>query len=259
VRLAGRVAIVTGAAKGLGKAIAFEFLREGATVVLVDRDSSSLDKTQKELDKMYRNNAVAIVTDITKKRQVREMVQKTLKQLKKIDILINNAGIVAKNWVIDLTEEVWNKVMDTNIKSVYLCSQAVLPHMIQRHYGRIVNISSIAGKQGEAAGGAYAASKFGVIGFTQALALEVGKYNILVNAVCPGLVLTDLGQSGVNDDAKLRGISREEHLNWFIDRTPLGYLGTPLQVAKMCAFVASEDCDFTTGFAFDVSGGFIMH
>jgi NAD(P)-dependent dehydrogenase (short-subunit alcohol dehydrogenase family) len=150
VRLAGRVAIVTGAAKGLGKAIAFEFLREGATVVLVDRDSSSLDKTQKELDKMYRNNAVAIVTDITKKRQVREMVQKTLKQLKKIDILINNAGIVAKNWVIDLTEEVWNKVMDTNIKSVYLCSQAVLPHMIQRHYGRIVNISSIAGKQGEA-------------------------------------------------------------------------------------------------------------
>ena len=131
--------------------------------------------------------------------------------------------------------------------------------MIKQKSGKIINISSIAGKQGEAAGSVYAASKFGVIGFTQALALEVAEYGILVNAICPGLILTELGNSGVIEDARLRGVTPKKHQQFFIERTAQGRLGTPSDVAKMAAFIASDDCNFSTGSAFNVSGGYIMY
>ena len=255
MRLENKVAIVTGSAEGIGKSIAAEFIKEGANVVVADINYEKAEDTVKELGK----NAFAIRVDVTNASQVEKMVSASIERFGKIDILINNAGVVRKGWVKDLPEETWDEVLTINLKGTFLCSKAVLPEMIKNNYGRIVTISSIAGKQGESAGSAYCSSKFGQIGFTQALALEVAQNNITVNAICPGPIPTTLGEYGIREDAKLRGQDPDEFRDWFISRTPFGVQGTPEQVAKMAVFVASDDCDFCTGSAFNCSGGIIMH
>jgi NAD(P)-dependent dehydrogenase (short-subunit alcohol dehydrogenase family) len=255
MKLKERVAIVTGAAAGIGKAIVMEFACEGAKVVVADIDYERAVETAKFISK----DAIAIKVDVTKWDEVTNMVSTTLDRFGRVDILVNNAGIVRKGWVKDLPEQVWDDVITTNLKGTFLCSKAVLPAMIHQNYGRIITISSIAGKQGEAAGSAYCSSKFGQLGFTQALALEVAKNNITVNAICPGPIPTELGEYGIREDAKLRGEDPDEFRDWFISRTPFGVQGTPEQVAKMAIFVASDDCDFCTGSAFNCNGGIIMH
>jgi NAD(P)-dependent dehydrogenase (short-subunit alcohol dehydrogenase family) len=255
MKLEDKIAIVTGAAEGIGKAIAKELLDEGAKVVLSDINEPLLLKTTEELGE----NAHAVKADVTKWDEVTNMVEETLDRYGRVDILVNNAGVVRKGWVKDLSEKVWDEVITTNLKGTFLCSKAVLPTMIDQQYGRIITISSIAGKQGEAAGSAYCSSKFGQIGFTQALALEVARDNITVNAICPGPIPTTLGEYGIREDAKLRGQDPDEFRQWFLDRTPFGVQGTPEQVAKMTVFVASDDCDFATGSAFNCNGGIIMH
>lgn len=255
MKLENRVAIVTGAAEGIGKSIAAEFVKEGAKVVVADINFNEAKKTAEQLGE----NAFAVNVDVTNKSQVDKMVAASIEKFGKVDILVNNAGIVRKGWVKDLPEETWDDVLTINLKGTFLCSQAILPEMIKNNYGRIVTISSIAGKQGEAAGSAYCASKFGQIGFTQALALEVAGNNITVNAVCPGPIPTSLGEYGIREDAKLRGQDPDEFRDWFISRTPFGVQGTPKQVARMTVFVASDDCDFCTGSAFNCNGGIIMH
>ena len=255
MKLKGKIAIVTGAAAGIGKAIAKEFADEGAKVVVADINYDRAVETADEIGR----GAIAVKVDVTQWDQVTAMVQKTMDTFGRVDILINNAGIVRKGWVKDLPEQVWDDVLTINLKGTFLCSKAVLEPMISQNYGRIVTISSIAGKQGEAAGSAYCSSKFGQLGFTQALALEVAKNNITVNAICPGPIPTELGEYGIREDAKLRGQDPDAFRDWFISRTPFGVQGTPEQVAKMAVFVASDDCDFTTGSAFNCNGGIIMH
>lgn len=255
MKLQDRIAIVTGAAEGIGKAIAKAFIEEGAKVVVSDINEPLLKETAIELGE----NAFAAKADVTKWEEVTNMVEQTTTRFGRIDILVNNAGVVRKGWVKDLPEQVWDEVITTNLKGTFLCSKAVLPTMIERQYGRIINISSIAGKQGEAAGSAYCSSKFGQIGFTQSLALEVARDNITVNAICPGPIPTTLGEYGIREDAKLRGQDPDKFRQWFLNRTPFGVQGTPEQVAKMSVFVASDDCDFTTGSAFNCNGGIIMH
>jgi NAD(P)-dependent dehydrogenase (short-subunit alcohol dehydrogenase family) len=259
MKLKDCVSIVTGGAKGIGEAIAIQFAKEGANVVVADIDYENAVKVADEINNCEYPEAIAIKLDVTNNNSVKDMVKKTLDHFNKLDILVNNAGIVAKGWVKDLPVEVWDKVLTTNLRGTFLCSKAVLPTMIEQESGRIINISSIAGKRGEAAGSAYCSSKFGIIGFTQALALEVAENNILVNAVCPGPIPTKLGEYGIKEDAKLRGQEPDEFRQWFIDRTPFKRQGTPEQVARMCVFIASDDCDFTTGSAFNVNGGIIMH
>jgi NAD(P)-dependent dehydrogenase (short-subunit alcohol dehydrogenase family) len=255
MRLQDKIAIVTGAAEGIGKAIAKALLDEGAKVVLSDINEPLLSETVEELGE----NACAVKADVTEWDDVTNMVKETLDRFGRVDILVNNAGVVRKGWVKDLPEEVWDEVITTNLKGTFLCSKAVLPAMVDQQYGRIITISSIAGKQGESAGSAYCSSKFGQIGFTQALALEVARDNITVNAICPGPIPTTLGEYGIREDAKLRGQEPDKFRQWFLDRTPFGIQGTPEQVAKMTVFVASDDCDFTTGSAFNCNGGIIMH
>ena len=255
MELKNKVAIVTGSAEGIGKAIAAAFIEEGAKVVIADINYKKATETANE----FGNNAYAVKVDVTDSAQVKNMVKDSLDHFKKIDILVNNAGVVRKGWVKDLPEEVWDEVLSINLKGTFLCSKAVLPELIKNNYGRIITISSIAGKQGEAAGSAYCSSKFGQIGFTQALALEVAKNNITVNAICPGPIPTALGEYGIREDAKLRGQDPDKFLDWFISRTPFGVKGTPEQVARMAVFVASDDCDFCTGSAFNCNGGIIMH
>ena len=255
MKLKDKVAIVTGSAAGIGKAIAKEFADEGAKVVVADINFDRATETAKEIGR----GAIAVKVDVTKWDEVSTMVKKTVEAFGRVDILINNAGIVRKGWVKDLPEQVWDDVLTINLKGTFLCSKSVLEPMISQNYGRIVTISSIAGKQGESAGSAYCSSKFGQIGFTQALALEVASNNITVNAICPGPIPTELGEYGIREDAKLRGQDSDEFRDWFISRTPFGVQGTPEQVAKMAVFVASDDCDFCTGSAFNCNGGIIMH
>jgi NAD(P)-dependent dehydrogenase (short-subunit alcohol dehydrogenase family) len=255
MKLQERVALVTGAAEGLGKAIAVAFADQGAKIVIADVNYDLAQHTTDEIG----GGAIAVKVDVTRWDEVINAVEQTLNRFGRIDILVNNAGIVRKYWVKDLPEAVWDEVMAVNLKGTFLCSKAVLPTMIEQQYGRIINMSSIAGKLGQATDSAYCASKFGILGFTQSLALEVAKDNILVNAICPGPILTRLGGDGFRQAAAMRGLGLEQFRQGILQRTPLGRLGTPEQVAKMAVFLVSDDCDYTTGSAFNVSGGIVMH
>jgi NAD(P)-dependent dehydrogenase (short-subunit alcohol dehydrogenase family) len=253
-RLEGRVAIVTGGAAGIGAAIARAYAGEGARVVVADRDLTAATKTAAAIGEA----AVAFEADVTREADVQALARETLARFRRIDILVNNAGIIRKAFVKDMTEETWDAVVDVNLKATFLCSKAVLPAMIEAKRGRIVNIASIAGKVGEPTASAYCAAKFGVIGFTRSLALEVAPYDILVNAICPGPIPTELGQQGWRDGAQVQGVGLDKVMERVNSRSPLGRLGTVEQVARMALFIASDDCDFTTGSAFNVDGGIIM-
>src|SRR5689334_21465724 len=233
-RLEERIAIVTGAAAGIGAAIARAFCGEGARVVVADRDIEAAEATAKEIGRA----AIAMRLDVTKEDQVRAVVADTLARFDRIDILVNNAGIIRKAYVKDMTEETWDAVVDVNLKATFLCSKAVLPTMIEAgRGGRIINIASIAGKVGEPTASAYSAAKFGVIGFTRSLALEVAPHDILVNAICPGPIPTTLGRQGWEDGAKVQGVGLDQVMARVNSRSPLGRLGTVEQIARMALFI----------------------
>ncbi len=259
MRFKSQAALLTGAARGIGKAVAKKLASEGCYVEITDIDENAIDEAVREINKEFPGLAGGSIMDVTDSSSINRVVKKLLNEKSRIDILVNNAGANGKGWVVDFEEKLWQTIIQTNLTGTFLCSKAVLPGMIKKGKGRIINIASIAGKQGESAGSAYCSSKFGVIGFTQSLALEVADKNILVNAVCPGPIQTELGELGINQDAALRGLDPDEFRQWFIDRTPFKRQGTVEQVANMVAFIASDECDFTTGAAFNVNGGIIMH
>ena len=254
MKLADRVAIVTGGAAGIGAAIARAFCAEGARVVIADRAADAATRTATEIGA----NAVAMTVDVTKEEEILRVVADTLAHFGRIDILVNNAGIMRKAYVKDMTEALWDGVVDVNLKATFLASKAVLPAMIERRAGRIINIASIAGKVGEPSASAYSAAKWGVIGFTRSLALEVAQHEILVNAICPGPIPTALGEQGWREGAQVEGVDLERIMARVGSRSPLKRLGTVEQVARMALFIASDDCDFTTGSAFNVDGGIVM-
>jgi len=253
-RFEGRVAIVTGGAAGIGAAIAKGFAAEGANVLIADRAIDAATATAREIG----GHASAFEVDVTRESQVQAMAQEALARHGRIDILVNNAGIMRKAYVKDMTEDMWDAVVDVNLKATFLCSKAVLPAMIEAGRGRIVNIASIAGKVGEPTASAYSAAKFGVIGFMRSLALEVAAHDILVNAICPGPIPTALGEQGWRDGAQVEGVPLDRIMTRVNSRSPLKRLGTVEQVARMALFVASDDCNFTTGSAFNVDGGIVM-
>ena len=254
-RLDGKVAIVTGAARGMGEAISRLFAQEGATVAVTDMDAEG-EKTAASIRESG-GKADYYHLNVTDRQEIREVVADMLNKYKRVDILVNNAGVCEKSWVIDMPEEMWDLTMNVNLKGVFNCSQAVLPTMIEQNGGRIVNIASVSSVRGDAANGAYSASKFGVVGFAQCLAEEVGKYNILVNSVCPGPIPTKLGEHGVMGDAKLRNQDPDFFRKWYLETTPLGRQGTPEEIAKAVLFFASDDCTFVTGCTLSVSGGMV--
>ncbi len=259
MRLKEKVAIVTGGGSGIGRAICVNMVKEGARIVIPD---INLDAAKETADMIAKEGgeAMAVKTDVTRKPEVQAMVADALRAHGQIDILVNNAGIDIKGAITELEESTWDKIMNLNVKGVFLCTQAVLPSMIERRYGRIVSISSMAGKTGEPFTSPYCASKFAVIGFTQAVALEVGKHGITVNAVCPGPVETDLIKQSVAQSAKLKGMSPDDFLqSFFIDPTPLGRIAQPLDVARAVMFLASDEAEFITGSTLNVSGGREMH
>jgi len=254
-RLAGRVAFVTGAAAGIGAEIARAFHDDGAKVVLADRNQGGA----REAAARYGEDALALTLDVTREHEVQRAVAAALGRFGRLDILVNNAGIMRKAYVKDMPVDLWDQVLDVNLKATFLCSKAVLPAMIEGgRGGRIINIASIAGKLGEPTASAYSAAKWGVIGFTRSLALEVAAHDILVNAICPGPIPTALGKQGWQDGAAIEGVGLDKIMARVNSRSPLRRLGTPEQVARMATFIASDDCDFTTGAAFNVDGGIVM-
>jgi len=255
--LEGKVAIVTGGAGAIGTAIVEGFVREGASVVIAD---NSLDEAEKMAERLGRGGAkvMAIKTDVTKKSDADNLASSTLQEFGKVDILVNNAGVISDMRFVDIKEEDWDRVNDVNAKGVYLVTRAVVPHMIAARYGKIVNLSSLAGKKGAVGVTHYCASKFAVIGITQSLAYELAEYNINVNAVCPGILRTALWEVLLDARTGRLGQPREEIWERTIEQIPLKRPQTPEDIASVVLFLSSEVSRNMTGEAISVNGGLRM-
>ena len=243
-KLENRVAIVTGGASGIGKATASLFIKEGAKVAIVDINEKLGKQTEKELG----NNSFFVKCDMTKSDYVKKMVGTVVKKFGKIDILFNNAGIYIENKFLDeLEESVWDKVLDTNLKSVYLCSKYVLPIMKRNKSGAIINTSSALGLVPEPWSPSYCTSKAGIIHLTKVMATEYAGYGIRVNCVCPGPIDTPLIRKAFANEGELKEYAEEQTL--------AKRLGKPEEVANVILFLASDDASYMNGSIVSVDAG----
>ena len=243
IDLSGRFAVVTGGAQGIGRAIVERFLDSGAAVAIWDRDMPLAQKTAKEVGN--RGKAVAISADVTNYEDVERARDETLKALGRIDILVNNAGVAGQNittWEYPIDE--WRRVMAVNLDGQFHCCKAIVPGMIAQNYGRIVNIASVAGKEGNPNAPAYSASKAGVIALTKSLGKELASYDIAVNCITPAAAKTAIFDQ-----------MTQTHIDYMLAKIPRGRFVLVDEIAALAAFCASADCSFTTGSAFDISGG----
>ena len=242
-----RTAVVTGASRGIGRAIALELARRGAKVVVNFLNSEQSANEVIEKIKAEGGNAMALRADVSDITQAQELIKSAIDTFGGIDILVNNAGITRDTLIMTMTEEDWDAVQTTNIKSTFNCSKAAIRHMIRKRYGRIINITSVAGQMGNAGQTNYSASKAGQIGFTKALAREVASRNITVNGIAAGYIDTDIW-------AKVPEEMREVALNLI----PLGRKGLPEEIAYSVAFLASDQASYITGQILGVDGGMAM-
>ena len=259
MRLKDRVAIVTGAAQGIGKGICLRLAREGADIVAVDL---SVERTQSTVEAVRElgRKCTALKADVRIRQEVASVVEKTVGEFGKIDILVNNAGAAAFQPFMDIKDEDWDLILDTNAKGVFIFSQEVAKQMIKQKYGKIINASSIAGKKGIAMQAHYCSSKFAVVALTQVTATELAPYGITVNAFCPGVVDTPMWQRLDESIYKLGKSSKPgEAMKEFAEGALLKRYSTPEDVAHLVAFLASSDGDFITGQAINVDGGFLFH
>jgi len=242
--LSNRVAIVTGSGRGIGRAIALKLAEVGATVVINDiGEASPLESVAAEITAMKRDS-LAILADVSLSSDVARMAETTINTYGRIDILVNNAGITRDQLLLRMSDEDWDKVINVNLKSVFLCTRAVLRHMIKQRWGRIINITSIVGIVGNPGQANYASAKAGIIGFTRTIAREVASRGITANAIAPGFIDTGMTQ-------QLAEKQRQE----LIRRIPINSLGTPRDVAEAVAFLASEEARYITGQVLNVDGG----
>ena len=243
IDLSARNAVVTGGAQGIGRAIVDRFLKSGASVAIWDRDVGLAKKTASELQN--RGRVEVFATDVTNYSDVERARDDTVKAFGRIDILVNNAGIAGPNvktW--DYPLDAWRSVLSINLDGPFHCCRAVAPVMVAQNYGRIVNIASIAGKEGNPNAPAYSASKAGVIALTKSLGKELVSYDISVNCITPAAAKTGIFEQ-----------MTQEHIDFMLSKIPRGRFVTVEEIAALAAFCASADCSFTTGAVFDISGG----
>jgi NAD(P)-dependent dehydrogenase (short-subunit alcohol dehydrogenase family) len=245
----GRLVAVTGAARGIGRAIVERFHRQGDRVVALDRDEAGHALVEEGLAEAF------FTVDVTNRDDVQGVFARLIEAVGPLDVLCNNAGVSTMNRVVDLSETEWDFNFNVNAKGVFLCTQAALPSMMAARAGVIVNTASMAGTRGVPLLAHYAASKWAVIGFTKSVAIEVAPYNIRVNAVCPGYVRTSMQERELVWEATLRGMTPEAVREEYIRLTPQGRIEEPEDVADVVAFLASEDARFMTGEAVHVTGG----
>jgi NAD(P)-dependent dehydrogenase (short-subunit alcohol dehydrogenase family) len=250
MKLEGKVAIVTGAGSGIGKAIALAFANEGAVVVVADLNHVDAKETEKEINESG-NKSITIKTDVTKASDVDTMVTQTLEEFGRIDILVNNVGIPGSEEAMQMhttPEEEWDRIVAVNLKSVYLCSKRVIPEMIKQRVGKIINLSSVAGIVAFPGRAAYTATKGAVSLLTKAMALDYSKYNINVNALCPGMVETPMTKWRL-DIPELR-----EEVEKCI---PMERIGVPDDITGAAVFLASGDSNYVSGHLLVVDGGWL--
>lgn len=243
IDLEGRVVVITGGARGIGYAVAQRALRSGAAVALWDVDTERLERSAKELSEL--GKVAAVTVDQTNEAEIDAAVSKTLAAHGAIDVLINCAGITGGNGTTwELEPDMWRRVIDVNLIGPYLACRAVVPQMLKQGYGRIVNIASVAGKEGNPNASHYSASKAGLIGLTKSLGKELATKNILVNAVTPAAAKTEIFDS-----------MKQEHIDYMLSKIPMNRFLLPDEAASLILWLASEDCAFSTGAVFDLSGG----
>ena len=243
VDLKTRTAIVTGAARGIGFATAEKLLTSGAAVALWDIDAAALDKAAASLKP--HGSVSAAVVDVTSETSIAAAVDALVQETGRVDILVNNAGITGGNAPLwQLEPAVWRQVVEVNLIAPYLVCRAVVPHMVAAGYGRIVNIASIAGKDGNPNASHYSASKAGLIGLTKSLAKELATTGVLVNAVTPAAAKTELFAQ-----------MTQTHIDYMLSKIPMNRFVAVEEIAAMVAWLASEECSFSTGAVFDISGG----
>ncbi len=246
LNLTGKVVIVTGAARGIGRAIALEFAREGANVIVNDilEESSSVAG---EIEKMG-VKSLFVKADVSKEQEVINMFSRAVDAFSRVDVLVNNAGIIRDALIHKISLEDWEAVIETNLKGAFLCCREAAKYMMRQGYGRIINISSVTGQMGNIGQSNYAASKAGIIGLTKALALELARYgDITVNAIAPGLTRTEM-----------TGRVPEKIIKRFIDRIPLGRMAEPEEIAHLAVFLASDKARYITGQVIAINGGLYM-
>ncbi|HKU69986.1 MAG TPA: 3-oxoacyl-ACP reductase FabG [Burkholderiales bacterium] len=243
MKLAGKVAIITGAGRGIGQATALKFASEGARVVVCDLGPDSIEDTVERIT-AFGGEAMGYTADVRKLAELKAMVDATVKRWGKVDILVNNAGIVMDAQLKNMTEDQFDDVIEINLKGVYNCTRAVVDVMLQQQSGVILNASSIVGLYGNFGQTNYAASKFGVIGMVKTWAKELGRKGIRANAVCPGFIETSILKS--IPDRVIKALE---------DRVPMGRLGKPEEVANTFAFLASDEASYINGAVIEVSGG----
>jgi 3-oxoacyl-[acyl-carrier protein] reductase len=244
--LKDKKAIVTGAGQGIGRSVALKLAKEGADMVIAEMNPATGTQTAKDVEALG-GKALFFSVDVANQKEVRKMVGPVLSTWKKIDILVNNAGFDRPGSLLKVKEEDWDAVLGVHLKGTLNCIQAVAPHMIENGYGKIVNLSSVWGKRGAVSEISYSSAKAGIIGLTKSVARELGRYQINVNAILPGLILTPT-------IAKMA----EKYRNMIIENTPLKRIGQPEEVSNVVAFLVSDEASFVTGAMVEVSGGWNM-
>lgn len=247
MKLKNKVAVITGAAQGIGRAIATTLAQQGANVVVSDIQLEKAETTAKEIMAETGQKVIAVHVDVVDSASVKAMIDRTIDDFERIDILVNNAGTTRDGLIMRMKEVDWDLVLNINLKGTFNCSKAVVRPMMKQHYGRIVNITSVSGLIGQVGQTNYSASKAGIIGFTKALAREVGSRKITVNAIAPGLVKTALTID-----------LPQELKDMFIEMTPLGRYGEPEDIANAVAFLVSDEASYITGHVLSVDGGMAM-
>jgi NAD(P)-dependent dehydrogenase (short-subunit alcohol dehydrogenase family) len=247
MRLHGQVSIVTGGAQGIGLAIAARLAAEGSALLIADLNAEGAERAARSLNDSGAT-ALAMGADVTSDEGRARIVSAALERHGRIDVLVNNAGILPRVPLMEVTPEVWHRTMQVNLDAAFFCSQAVLPAMREQGRGRIINISSMSARTGgQASPPHYATSKTGLVGMTRALARVVGAWGVTVNAVAPGMIDTEM----------LAALTPEQR-RWWLEQIPLARLGTPEDVAAAVAFLASDDAAYITGTTLDVNGGYFM-